>query len=74
MLIEIRDRYRLLVHHNVSEAVDSLLRDKMPLAEVREFANGEVKRTPVRLTKRDGVMGDSGETGDQPQRGAPPGA
>ncbi len=68
VLIEIRDRYRLLVHHNVSEAVDSLLRDKMPLAEVREFANGEVKRTPVRLTKRDGVMGDSGEQADAPAR------
>jgi stage III sporulation protein SpoIIIAA len=68
VLVEIRDRYRLLVHHNVSEAVDSLLRDKMPLAEVREFADGEVKRTPVRLTKRDGPSGDTGEQREGPVR------
>ena len=51
VLVEIRDRYTLLVHYSVSEAVDNLLRDKMPLAEVRELVNGEIKRTSVRLTR-----------------------
>ena len=55
VLVEIRDRYTLLVHYNVSEAVDSLLRDKMPLAEVREFRDGEIRRTSVRLTRADTV-------------------
>ncbi len=55
VLIEIRDRYTLLVHYSVSDAVDSLLRDKMPLAEVREFRDGEIKRTSVRLTRADTV-------------------
>ena len=53
VLVEIRERYKLLVHYDVAEAVDNLLRDKMPLAEVRELHNGEVKRTPVRLTRTD---------------------
>jgi hypothetical protein len=65
VLVEIRDRYRLLVHHSVSDAVDSLLRDKMPLAEVREFVTGEpggdVKRTAVRLTRGDGADGTTAE-------------
>jgi len=53
VLVEIRERYKLLVHYDVAEAVDNLLRDKMPLAEIRELVNGEVRRTPVRLTRND---------------------
>jgi len=53
VLVEIRDRYTLLVHHSVAEAVDSLLRDKMPTAELREFLGGEIKRTSVRLTRNE---------------------
>jgi len=53
VLVEIRERYKLLVHYDVAEAVDNLLRNKMPLAEVRELVNGELKRTAVRLTRTD---------------------
>ncbi|HIC90165.1 MAG TPA: AAA family ATPase [Anaerolineae bacterium] len=35
VVIEIQDRQRLIVHHNVAESVDALLRQRLPEVEVR---------------------------------------
>jgi stage III sporulation protein SpoIIIAA len=52
VLIEIRDRHRVLVHHNVSEAVDALLRNRMPLAELRYWDDdGSVKIEKIRVVR-----------------------
>jgi stage III sporulation protein SpoIIIAA len=52
VLVEIRDRHRLLVHHNVSDAVDALLRNKMPTAELRFWDDkGEMHRQMVRIAR-----------------------
>ncbi len=54
VLIEIRDRHRLLVHHDVSEAVDALLRNRAPLAELRYWdEEGNVRSEKVRVTVED---------------------
>jgi stage III sporulation protein SpoIIIAA len=76
VLIEIRDRHRLLVHHDVSEAVDALLRNRMPLAELRyRDDDGRVRSEKVRLEReedrergrdRDGVRDD--QLDDRPNR------
>ncbi|MCS7087133.1 MAG: AAA family ATPase [Thermoflexales bacterium] len=51
VLIEIRERHRLLVHHDVSEAVDALLRNKPHIAELRYWdENGQVRSERVRIT------------------------
>lgn len=43
VLIEIQDRQRLLIHHNVAEAVDSLLRGRPSRAELRyRDSDGEI--------------------------------
>ncbi|GIV84932.1 MAG: single-stranded DNA-binding protein [Candidatus Roseilinea sp.] len=55
VLIEIRDRHRLLVHHDVSEAVDALLRNRMPVAELRYWdEEGRMHSERVRLSQEDG--------------------
>ncbi len=55
VLIEIRDRHRLLVHHDVSEAVDALLRNRMPVAELRYWdEEGRMRSERVRLLQEDG--------------------
>lgn len=55
VLIEIRDRHRLLVHHDVSEAVDALLRNRMPVAELRYWdEEGRMRSERVRLSQEDG--------------------
>ncbi len=54
VLVEIQDRHRLLVHHNVAEAVDNLLRGRMPPAELRSIAeDGSVKTEKVKQTMGD---------------------
>ncbi len=54
VLIEIRDRHRLLVHHDVSEAVDALLRNRMPVAELRYWdEEGRMRSERVRLSQGD---------------------
>lgn len=54
VLIEIRDRHRLLVHHDVSAAVDALLRNRMPVAELRYWAeDGQMRSERVRLSHED---------------------
>ena len=54
VLIEIRDRHRLLVHHDVSEAVDALLRQRNPVAELRFWDDsGRVRSEKVRLERED---------------------
>lgn len=51
VLIEIRERHRLLVHHDVSEAVDALLRNKPHIAELRYWdENGQMRSERVRIT------------------------
>lgn len=60
VLVEIQDRHRLVVHPNVADAVDSLLRGRMPSTEVRFYdeAGGVVseKTQPGRKVRdeRDG--------------------
>ncbi len=51
ILIEIQDRHRLLVHPDVGQAVDSLLRGKPPMAELRYYDGGEIKIEKVRVTR-----------------------
>ncbi len=52
VLIELRDRHRVLVHHDVSEAVDALLRNRMPMAELRYWDDhGAVKVEKVRIAR-----------------------
>lgn len=52
VLIELRDRHRVLVHHDVSEAVDALLRNKMATAELRYWDDhGAVKVEKVRISR-----------------------
>jgi stage III sporulation protein SpoIIIAA len=52
VLIELRDRHRVLVHHSVSDAVDALLRNKMPMAELRYWDDdGAVKIEKVRIAR-----------------------
>jgi stage III sporulation protein SpoIIIAA len=54
VLIELRDRHRVLVHGDVSEAVDALLRNKMPMAELRYWdEGGSVKVEKVRIARSD---------------------
>jgi len=54
VLIEIRDRHRLLVHHDVSDAVDALLRNRMPVAELRYWdEDGRMRSERVRLSQED---------------------
>ena len=54
ILVEIQDRHRLMVHPDVGQAVDSLLRGKPPTAELRYYdEKGEVKIEKVRVTRAD---------------------
>jgi hypothetical protein len=54
VLIEIRDRHRLLVHHDVSEAVDALLRNRMPVAELRFWDDdGKMRSEKVKLAREE---------------------
>ena len=68
VLVEIRDRHRLLVHHNVSEAVDALLRQRNPIAELRFWDDdGRVRSEKVRLEREDARKPD--REGDDPPDG-----
>jgi stage III sporulation protein SpoIIIAA len=52
VLIELRDRHRVLVHHSVSEVVDALLRNKLPTAELRYWNDsGAVMVEKVRIAR-----------------------
>ncbi len=54
VLIEIRERHKLLVHHDVSEAVDALLRNRAPVAELRyRDEDGRVRSEKVRLQREE---------------------
>jgi stage III sporulation protein SpoIIIAA len=54
VLIEIRDRHHLLVHHNVSEAVDALLRNRPLVAELRYWdEQGNMRSERVRISRED---------------------
>ena len=54
MLIEIRDRHHLLVHHNVSESVDALLRNRPVVAELRYWdEQGNMRSERVRVSRED---------------------
>lgn len=55
ILIEIQDRHRLLVHPDVGQAVDSLLRGKPPMAELRYYEDGEIRVEKVRATRTETV-------------------
>ncbi|MCS7056653.1 MAG: AAA family ATPase [Thermoflexales bacterium] len=68
VLIEIRDRHRLLVHHDVSEAVDALLRNRMPVAELRYWdEEGRMRSERVRLSQ-DGKPDRAAEASDRRDR------
>lgn len=72
VLIEIRDRHRLLVHHDVSDAVDALLRNRMPVAELRYWdEDGRMRSERVRLSQEDERAQEAEVTdrrGRRPQR------
>ena len=57
VLIEIQDRQRLLIHHDVTESVDALLRGRPLQAELRyRDADGEIKKekaSPNHLEERE---------------------
>ncbi|MBN1976963.1 MAG: AAA family ATPase [Anaerolineae bacterium] len=57
VLIEIRDRQQLLIHHDVAESVDALLRGRPLQAELRyRDADGEIKKekaSPNHLEERE---------------------
>jgi stage III sporulation protein SpoIIIAA len=65
VLIEIQDRQRLLIHPNVLESVDGLLRGQPPDAELRyRDANGEIRKEKAAPTLP--------EERDSSRRGAAP--
>lgn len=66
ILIEIQDRHRLLVHPDVGQAVDSLLRGKPPMAELRYYDGGEIRIEKVRVTRTEAAS-DS-QSSRSPQR------
>ncbi|HEY3341742.1 MAG TPA: R3H domain-containing nucleic acid-binding protein, partial [Anaerolineae bacterium] len=52
VLVEIQDRHRLLVHMDVADAVDRILRGKQAPSELRSYsANGEIQVDVVRVEK-----------------------
>jgi hypothetical protein len=54
MVVEIQDRYKVAVHPDTAEAVDSSLRGQPPSTEIRWLENGEVrieKQEPLRPDK-----------------------
>ncbi len=57
VLVEIQDRQKLLIHHNVAESVDGLLRGRPPQAELRyRDGGGEVRSertTPAPLERQE---------------------
>ncbi len=70
VLIEIQDRQRLLIHHNLAESVDALLRGRPLQAELRyRDADGQVRKekvTPLSLEER-----ESGRTMAEPSPPSP---
>jgi len=66
VLIEIQERQRLTVHHNVAESVDALLRGRQPVrAEVRyRDENGEIRTERANSTSLE--ERDSGRRSDLP--------
>ncbi|MCW1971060.1 MAG: AAA family ATPase [Anaerolineae bacterium] len=65
VLIEIQERAKLLVHHNVAEAVDHILRGRIPPSELRYF--GEDGQLRIEKTK---VALPIDERGRQIERGS----
>ncbi len=65
VLIEIQDRQRLLIHHNVAEAVDSLLRGRPIRAELRyRDEDGEIHSEwviPLSLEEREAGRAERAE-------------
>ncbi len=67
VLVEIRDRHRLLVHHNVGEVVDALLRQRSPVAELRYWDDdGRMRSEKVRLAREDSRASDADRDGGEP--------
>ena len=66
ILIEIQDRHRLLAHPDVGQAVDSVLRGKPPMAELRYYDGGEIRIEKVRVTRAE-TMTES-QASRSPQR------
>jgi len=57
VLVELRDRHRVLVHHSVADAVDALLRDKLPTADLRYVdERGAVHVEKVRISRSERVQ------------------
>jgi stage III sporulation protein SpoIIIAA len=57
VLVELRDRHRVLVHQSVADAVDALLRDKMPAADLRYVdERGGVHLEKVRISRSERVQ------------------
>lgn len=70
VLIEIRDRHKLLVHHDVSEAVDALLRNRAPVAELRyRDEDGRVRSEKVRLQREEDQARERDEETPDDRRG-----
>ncbi|HLF29191.1 MAG TPA: R3H domain-containing nucleic acid-binding protein [Anaerolineae bacterium] len=70
ILVEIQERDRLLVHHDVAASVDALLRGRPLQAELRvRNADGEIQKEWVSLT---GAAARERESAERPRRGRAP--
>ena len=70
VLIEIQDRQRMVIHHDVAASVDALLRGRALPPEVRYVdETGEVRIERAAATERPGY-GDSGQERHRRRRGA----
>ena len=70
VLIEIQERQRMIVHHKVAEAVDSLLRGWTLSPEIRYVnSDGQVHIESVENGEKSGRIGQSRQTGRRPRGG-----
>ncbi|RME51249.1 MAG: AAA family ATPase, partial [Caldilineae bacterium] len=72
VLIEIQDRRRMIVHHNVAEAVDALLRGWSLSPEVRYVDDNNVVHVEALHTRGDQRMGNGGRARSHRDRQGPP--
>ncbi len=69
VLIEIQERQRMIVHHKVAEAVDSLLRGWTLSPEIRYVnSNNQVRIENVESQERPGRIGQSRQGPETPRR------
>ncbi len=69
VLIEIKDRQHMVIHHNVTAAVDAILRDR-PLSPEERYVN-ETGVVQVQRAEEPGAAGAPGEYGARSRRRRP---